>query len=102
MSPGRHSSGLVPVFSPAEAGGKFWPPGAPSRELARKTWSLEWPASLGLQGFYKRTAHRGLLGQTRFPGSQDMQDGTWPGTWLPSLPRVDKRRAGSMQGSSWA
>lgn len=101
MSPGWCGSGLVPVFSPAEAGGKFWPLGGPTRELARKTWSLEWPASPGLQRFYQRTAHRGLLGQTRFLGSQDMHDGTWPGTWLPSLPRVDKQRAGSMRGSSW-
>ena len=75
ISPGLHGSGLVSVFSPAEAGGKFGPPGAPG----------SWPTRLGAWNGQLlrassdsiRTACRGLLGQTRFPGSQDMQDLAW-------------------------
>ena len=46
MSPGWCGSGLVPVFSPAEAGGKFWPLGGPTRELARKTWGFPGPPTI--------------------------------------------------------
>lgn len=100
MSPGRCGEWTGACFSPAEAGGKFWPPGGPTKELARKTWSLEWPASPGPPTILSEDSIVDYWGR---PGSWALRTcmmgpGLGP---VPSLPRVDKQRAGSTAGRSW-